>query len=213
MRSTADMPNQPRDQYLDLSEDEPLSPEHLDEKVHQAEQQEQALKRQLENVEKQRRELEEMSRRQDALNTGRADLLDKITRALVVVEREALDASKRLESLQTINSSFIHHLESLEAINTKSWEGPEVAKELTRALAVVEDARIEYSKSYPRISALPGGDVAGVAGDSGYAGDGSVGGDAKDFIGWMKIGAAFSLPLIVFGLIVLVVIISRLPAR
>ena len=40
------MPTPPRDQFLDLPEGDPLSTEHLDEKVQQAEQQEQVLKRQ-----------------------------------------------------------------------------------------------------------------------------------------------------------------------
>lgn len=212
-RRHAHMPNQPRDQFLDLPEGDPFSTEHLDEKVQQAEHEAQVLKRQLETLEKQRRELEELSRRQDALNTGKADLVDKFTRSLVVLERETLEASKRLETLQSINSSFVHHLETLESINPKSWEGLDVSKELTRALAEVDDARAEYTKSFPRICPAAeqgGGDAAG---DGGFAADYGSGGDAKDFIGWMKIGVAFSLPLIVFGLIALIVIVSRIPTK
>ncbi len=206
------MPDHPRDQFLDLPQGDPLSTEHLNEKVHLAEQHEQALKRQLETVEKQKRELEELSRRQESLNAGKADVVDKLTRALVVLEREALDASKRLETLHAINSSFVQHLEAVEAINPKSWEGLDIGKELTRALAAVDDARGEYVKSYPKISTAPSQDAGSASGDAGYAGEYS-GGDAKDFVGWLKIGLAFSLPLIIFGLVALVVIVSRLPAK
>ena len=73
------MPTPPRDQFLDLPEGDPLSTEHLDEKVQQAEQQEQSLKRQLETIEKQKREFAELSRRQELLITGRNDLADKLT--------------------------------------------------------------------------------------------------------------------------------------
>src|SRR2546430_9268406 len=100
------MPTPPRDQFLDLPEGDPLSTEHLDEKVQQAEQQEQVLKRQLETIEKQKREFAELSRRQEALITGRNDLSDKLTRALVVIEREMMEASKRLEMMQTMDTSF-----------------------------------------------------------------------------------------------------------
>ena len=117
------MPNPPRDQsILDLPEGDPLSTDHLYEKVQQAGQQEQVLKRQLEAAEKQRRELEEMSRRQEAFTAGKADLVDKLTRALVVVDRESHDASKRVEMLQSINLSFSQHLEGLEAIDPKFWD-------------------------------------------------------------------------------------------
>ncbi len=206
------MPNPPRDQFLDLPEGDPLSTEHLDEKVQQAEQQEQSLKRQLETIEKQKRELEDLSRRQEAFTSGRNDAVDKLTRALVVVERETMDASKRLELLQNISASFAQHLEMIESINPKSWEGADINKELTRAMAAVDDARGEYNRSFPKICIIPDQTVGDPATDQGYAGD-PTGGDGKDFIGWLKIGFAFSLPLIVLGLIALVVIASRLPAK
>jgi len=206
------MPNLPRDQFLDLPEGDPLSTEHLDEKVQQAEQQEQSLKRQLETVEKQKRELEELSRRQDLLNAGRNELTEKLTRALVIVERETMDASKRLDLLRSINSSFAQHLETIGSINPKSWEGLDVQKELTKSLAAVDDARGEYNRSYPRISVMPEMPAGNTASEGGYVSDYS-GGDSKDFIGWLKIGFAFSLPIIVLGLVALVVIVSRLPAK
>ena len=206
------MPTPPRDQFLDLPEGDPLSTEHLDEKVQQAEQQEQALKRQLEAIEKQKREFSELSRRQEALNTGRNELAEKLTRALVTVERETMEASKRLEMLQSVDASFREHLENISAINPKLWDESEISTELTRAMAAVDDARGEYNRSFPRVAAIPEQTAAASAPETGYAAS-YADGDAKDFFGWLKIGFAFSLPLIVLGLIALVVIASRLPAK
>ena len=204
------MSDRPRDQFLDLPEGDPLSTEHLDEKVQQAAQQEQELKRRLEAIERQKRELEEMSRRQEALNTGKAEMVDKMTRALVVLEREIFDASKRVETLQTIQESFRSHLDVLDSMDPKSWDGTDIAKELTRALASVDDARAEYSKGYPKISVAPAvGSSPSAEASEGYIADYSAA-DSKDFISWMKIGLAFSTPLIVFGLIGLIVIVSRI---
>ena len=206
------MPNPPRDQFLDLPEGDPLSTEHLDEKVHQAEQQEQVLKRQLETIEKQKREFAELSRRQEALITGRNDLADKLTRALVVIEREAMDASKRLEMLQTMDTAFHQHLETLDAINPKLWDEADISKELTRAMASVDDARGEYSRSFPKVGAMPEQAAGASASEPGFTADYSAG-DGKDFLGWVKMGFAFSLPLIVLGLIALIVIASRLTGK
>jgi uncharacterized protein YciI len=207
------MPTPPRDQFLDLPEGDPLSTEHIDEKVQQAEQQEQALKRQLETIEKQKRELEELGRRQELLTTGRNDVADKLTRALVIVERETMDAGKRLELLQTVHASFAQHLENIEGINPKSWgEGVDINKELTRALAAVDDARGEYNRSFPRVSAIPEHAAAETSAGTGDQADYSSG-DGRDFLTWMKMGLAFSIPLIVLGLLALIVIISRLPAK
>ena len=203
------MPTPPRDQFLDLPEGDPLSTEHLDEKVQQAEQQEQSLKRQLETIEKQKREFAELSRRQELLITGRNDLADKLTRALVVIEREMMEASKRLELLQSMDTAFHQHLETIEAINPKLWDEADIGKELTRAMASVDDARGDYSRSFPRVGAMPAPAAGTSASEPGFTADYS-GGDAKDFIGWLKIGFAFSLPLIVLGLVALVVIASRI---
>ena len=204
------MPERPRDQLLDLPEGDPLSTEHLDEKVHLAEAHEQQLKRQLEVVERQKRELEELSRRQETFNTGKTELVDKLTRARVILEREIHDANKRVELLQIIDGNYALHLDTLDSINPKTWDGMDISKELTRALGAVDDARSEFTKSYPRIAAMPEHDSS--AHESGYVAD-SGAGDSKDLLGWFKIGLAFSLPLIIFGLIALIVIASRMPAK
>lgn len=202
------MTDRPRDQFLDLPEGDPLSTERIDEQVQIASQQEHALKRQLEAVERQKRELEEMGRRQDALNAGRNEMVEKLTRALVVLEREVFEARKRVELLDSIQGSFAQHLEILESVNPKAWEGLDITKELTRALGSVDDARAEYSKSYSKIGVSGSHDASGD-GTDGYGADSGTG-DAKDFVGWLKVGLAFSLPIIVFGILALVVIVSRL---
>jgi hypothetical protein len=208
------MPDRPREQLLDLPEGDPLSTEHIDEKVQLAEAQEQSLKRQLEQVERQKRELEELGRRQEQFNVGKAEFVDKLTRALVVLERETFEANKRVELLEAIRVSFAQHLENLECINPKAWEGLDINKELTRSLAAVDDARAEYSKSFPKISAAAAAAADGPGSSSGEAYMGSDGSAPQsDFMTWLKIGIAFSLPLLVFGLIALIVIASRMPGK
>src|SRR6266853_367494 len=73
----------PIEQMLELSEEEPLSPEHLDSQVQKAQDQLLQLKRQQDQIEKQKRELEELSRKQEELERGRAEITDKLTRSFV----------------------------------------------------------------------------------------------------------------------------------
>ena len=84
----------PIEQMLELNEDDGVTTEHLDSQVQKAQEQLLQLKRQQEQIEKQKRELEELSRRQEELEHGRAEMTDKLTRSLVVLEREAYDAQK-----------------------------------------------------------------------------------------------------------------------
>src|SRR5205814_9394785 len=122
----------PIEQMLELSDDEAVTPELLDTQVQKAQEQLLALKRQQEHIEKQKRELEELSRRQEELDRGRAEMTDKLTRSLVILEREAYNAQKRLEQLRTTRESFGQHLELIEAIDPKSWNPADLHKELSR---------------------------------------------------------------------------------
>src|SRR5205823_1931842 len=128
------------DQFLDLPEDDSMSGEHLDNQVQKAHEQLLALKRQQEMIERQKRELEELSRRQEQLQGGKSEMAEKFTRAVVVLERETYDANKRVELLNAIHDSFNAHLDVLESLKPKSWEGPDINKELTKVLSAVDDA-------------------------------------------------------------------------
>ena len=142
----------PLEQMLHLTEEEP-SAEHLDNQVQKAQEQLLQLKRQQEQIEKQKRELEELSRRQDELEQGRGEMTDKLTRALVVLEREAYNAQSRLEQIRVARESFAQHLELVEAIDPRNWNPSDLHKELSRALSTVDDARTEYNDHRSRLQA------------------------------------------------------------
>lgn len=191
------------DPFLDLPADEGLAGEHLDDQVQRAQEQLLALKRQQDAIERQKRELEELSRKQEQLQQGRAEMVEKFTRSLVVLERENYDAQKRVETLHGIHEAFSQHLDTLDAINPKSWEGLDMGKELTKALGAVDDARAEYSRALPRIGAER--DDAG-AGDGGRLDYGQP--EPKDFAYWLKAGFAFTLPLFAIGVLLVIVLVA-----
>src|SRR5205823_12186758 len=194
----------PIEQMLELSNDEAVTPELLDSQVQKAQEQLLALKRQQEQIEKQKRELEELSRRQEELDHGRADMTDKLTRSLVILEREAYETQKKLEQLRATRESFGQHLEMLEAIDPKSWNPADLHKELSRALSTVDDARAEFSQQRSRLQAIATQDSEEMALPEATPEAGTANGQ-RPFLQWMLIGFAFSLPLIVFGVIGLVI--------
>jgi hypothetical protein len=180
-----------------------MSPEHLDSQVQKAQEQLQQLRRQAEQIEKQKRELEELSRRQEELERGRAEMTDKLSRSLVILEREGYDSQKKLEQIRATHESFTQHLQLLESIDPKSWNPAELPKELSRALSTVDDARTEFSQQRSRLEAGTGEaseiDLPDVtSGTMGLAG-------GRSFLQWMQIGFAVTLPLIIFGIVALLV--------
>src|SRR5207302_3298657 len=194
----------PIEQMLELSEEEALSAEHLDSQMQKAQEQLLQLRRQQEQIEKQKRELEELSRRQEELERGRAEMTDKLTRSLVVLEREAYETQNKLEQLRATRESFGQHLEVLEGIDPKGWNPSDLHRELSRALSTVDDARAEFSQQRSRLQAIAtqdsdnvplpeaGPDVAGMRSE-------------KSFGQWVLIGFALSLPLITVGLVALLI--------
>jgi predicted RNase H-like nuclease (RuvC/YqgF family) len=193
-----------REQMLELSEEESVTPELLDSQVQKAQEQLLALKRQQEQIEKQKRELEELSRRQEELDRGRAEMTDKLARSLVVLERDAYETQKKLEQVRATRESFAQHLEILEAIDPKSWNPADLHRELSRALSTVDDARAEFSQQRSRLHALASnGETEDVALPE-AAPDARATGD-RSFGQWVLIGFAVTLPLILFGLIALLI--------
>lgn len=186
------------DPYLDLEE----NAEDLGEEVQKTNTELEKLKRQLEDIEKQKVRLEELKRRQDELENGRADMLDKLTRSMVTVERETDEAQKRLEQLNAIHNSFIQHLRQVDAINPKMWGATELPMELSKALSLVEDARADYSKAQAKIAVSVPTESAPAASSAsyeyGYA-------EEHGFLYWLKSGFAFTLPIQILGWIGLVI--------
>src|SRR6516162_9460315 len=192
----------PLEQMLDLTGEDP-SAEHLDNQVQKAQEQLLQLKRQQEQIEKQKRELEELSRRQDELEHGRAEMTDKLTRALVVLEREGYNAQNRLEQVRLARESFAQHLELIEAIDPRSWNPADLHKELSRALSAVDDARTEYSDQRSRLQAAEAATAEATLPEA--TTDAYQSNDGRSFFQWLQIGLALTLPLIIFGAIALLV--------
>ena len=175
----------------------------LGDKVQQVRAELESLKQKQEEIEREKARLEELKRRQDSLEQGRTDMLDKLTRALVVVQREIEESQKRVEQMHTIYNSFTQHLHHIESINARSWLPQDLPRELSKALSSVEDARAEYIKAQAKLSVDTSGEVSLPMQEVDY----QVAEQDRGFIYWLKSGFAFTLPIQVIGVIALLVYI------
>jgi uncharacterized protein YhaN len=130
-------------------------------------------------------------------------MIEKLSRTLVVIERETYEAEKRVEQLKATNTNFADHLEALEKINPKTWSNADLHKELSKALSAVDEARTDYTKSLTKINAKADTEVidpAPAVEESYYHTS-----DDASFLVWLKRGFAFTLPLLILGLSALLV--------
>src|SRR5271163_122305 len=112
------------------------------------------LRRQQEEIERQKKELEELSRKQREFDEGRRDIVEKLTRGLVLLEREEFEVKRELEQIKIVRDSFAEHLGQTENLNPANWSSEELPTELTKALARVDQAKAIYSQSRARLMAL-----------------------------------------------------------
>jgi chromosome segregation ATPase len=126
------------------------------------------LKRQQEEIERQKRELEELSRKQREFDEGRREIVEKLTRGLVLLEREEFEVKRELEQIKIVRDSFADHLGQTENLNPADWASADLPSELTKALARVDQAKAIYSQSQARLAALrqaEGNDDADIPAD------------------------------------------------
>lgn len=175
----------------------------LGDKVQQVRAELESLKQKQEEIEREKARLEELKRRQDSLEQGRTEMLDKLTRALVVVQREIEESQKRVEQMHTIYNSFTQHLQHIESINARGWLPQDLPRELSKALSSVEDARAEYIKAHAKLSVDTSGEVSLPSQDMDY----QLAEEERGFNYWLKSGFAFTLPIQVIAVVTLLVYI------
>jgi chromosome segregation ATPase len=155
------------------------------------------LKRQQEEIERQKRELEELSRKQREFDEGRRDIVEKLTRGLVLLERQEFEVKRELEQIKIVRDSFAEHLGQTEHLNPADWSSEELPTELTKALARVDQAKAIYSQSRARLAALR--EIEEDTGETPADLGPELVTEEKSFGAMVKEGFAYSLPLGLFG--------------
>lgn len=179
--------------------------EELDSKLEAAREQLLALRRQQEELERQRSELEELRRRQDEYSRGKAEMIEKLTRALAILERDQLEAQRRATLCDQTRAAFQDYLDQLGRLRDEDWTSQNLRAELAHALGVIENARLEYNRACARLDCLnPSANEFSVASDTAPAQPLRW----DEVVRYACIGAAASAPLIVAGTIWLIVFIA-----
>jgi len=195
-----------------------LGPDHLAERVHTTQQRLSLLRAEADALEREKLQMEELSRKQREFMGGRTEVAEKLSRAVAMLDRESYEAQKRVEQLLVIKDNFHQHLEMVQSLNPEEWNSQDLPRDLTRAIGIIEDAREEYGKSMARVqlltnastSSMPAATVAVTApardfGVSSRAGGMPIEISREAFRTWAFCGAAFSLPLIALAMLYMLV--------
>lgn len=130
--------------------------EEVDRKVVEAQQKLAELKRAQEDLERERSQLEELRRRQLEFQNGRTEMVQNLTRGLGLLEEAEFNARRDSEQMVKTIADFRDALEKIQNVRDETWTKESFQMELTRALTVVENARMEWNSARLKLSALAG---------------------------------------------------------
>ncbi len=186
-----------------LSDNGKVSADDINQKVQQAQSALLELKRQQDEIERQKKELEDLSRKQREFEEGRRDIFEKLTRGLVVLERQEFEVRREVEQIQLIRESFTEQLTQMEELNPQEWSPKDLQSELTRALAIIDQAQAVHGQARTRLDVLR--DEPEFDGNLDEIDEVE---SKKSFLTTVRDGFAFTLPLMFF--IAVIILISSL---
>ena len=155
------------------------------------------LRMRQEELERERRELEDLRKKQEDYERGRRELSDRLHHSLIRMEKEQLRSERLTELLVSTTGEFKGVLGQIEGMEDEHWPDDQVRDELTKALAVIEEGRLQFNKGITKIEAAVAGDRAADPHGESLIDRGGPGTAARAGFGhWFKVGLAASLPLI-----------------
>jgi hypothetical protein len=190
----------------------PPTREEIESKVSETQQRLLDLKRMQEELERERAALEEARRRRSEYQTGREEMLQSLTRGVGLLEESEFNARRDAEQLAKTLTELRESLVKVQSVRDETWTQDNYSVELTRALTIIDNARMEWNAArlkWPLLNgrvaseaeAEPGGKPAVTPFDS------------VAFGRLCRLGLAFTWPLAAVALVALGVLMIVLFRR
>lgn len=200
MASTAEHTHQVnlRSTQMEMSSGSSRSDDY-DNKLKAAEAELARIQQQREEIERKKRELEELTARKRAFLTQQVELSEKLSNALTLIDRELYAIRNEADELEQCRVCFASHLDKIQKINPESWTRENLSDKLERATMTTDIAADEYDQAAAHFENGRSGAIFGRASKRGRA----MKNHSTEFQTNLKNGLAFNLPVIVLGTIAL----------
>ena len=190
----------------DSSADAPPSREELTSRVTETQQKLAELKRMQEEIERESNELQEARKRRTELATGREEMVQNLTRGIGLLEEAELSSGRTAEQLAMTVSDLQGSLDKVTGIEEGEWTEENWSVELTRALTTIENARMEWNSARLKWPVLDGEtDLRSAAGQPQVIERPGL--EQHSFWQLSRLGLAFTWPLVVVGIAVVILLI------
>lgn len=174
------------------------TPEQLSAEVTDKTQQLVALRERQAQIERAKTELEELRRRRAEFDQGRGEVRDRLTHSITVLEQAELTARREAEQLGKSLGGLREVASTVQKLSEKAWSGENWNQDLSRDLAVIENARNELNSARMKWPVL---DNAGAVVTGSTSGDPTLALEKLSFLKLARLGLAFTWPLVVVAIL------------
>lgn len=182
--------------------------EEVESRVSETQQKLAELKRAQDELERERAALEETRRRQIEVTTGRQEMTHHLTRGTSLLEEAEFVARREAEQMAKALGALREVLAKVETIQEETWTAENLSLELTKASAIVDNARMEWNSArlkFPMLSGEIPARTEPAVQANGFAE--SLG--SRGFLQLCKLGLALTWPVLLGAAALCLVLLRR----
>jgi DNA repair exonuclease SbcCD ATPase subunit len=196
-----------RETQLEMHPDAPVGSSPLtadyEGRLEAAQEQLEQLQQQREQLERRKRELEELNKRKKAFIGSQAELIDKLTNTVTLIDRELFAMRKETEELEGARQCFAEHIATIDRLDPETWSGHNVGENLELALAAIEEAENDYDLAVQHFTGMRSATIFGARRKR------AATRGRPEFLLNLVNGFAFNLPVVLLGATALVLYYLR----
>ena len=169
------------------------------------------LRRAQQELERERADLEETRRRQNEFTKGRQEMEQHLTRGIGLLEEAEFAARREAEQMAKALLDLREALLKVQSVHEESWTRDNFNTELTRALTIIENARMEWNSARLKFSIITGDSPQSASSEPAAASDTFAQNVLRErsYAELCKMGLALTWPVALVGVIIVLVLLLR----
>lgn len=165
------------------------------------------LKRRQSELEARKVHMEEISKKQTKYEKNKHDIIEKLNRSLILLEKEELQATRMVDLLSDTRARFKAALAEVRSIQEDKWSDVDFEESLDKAIVHVENASSLHQKGLSKVDVISEHKKGRSLRRHEHVeeDDNVVANTGHSFGYWLKAGLAFTLPAMSLAIVLLVI--------
>jgi len=182
-------------------------PEDFDRKLRDAQEEMERIQQQREELERKKQELAEQTDLKHAFVSQQAELCEKLTSALTLIERELAAMHTEIDDIEQCRSCFATHLDKVQKFNPENWTRENLVEKHEKATMAVELAEDDFEQAAAHFAGSRSGAIFGQPSQRGRGRKHSLA--TVEFLSNLRNGFAFNLFPVILGTVALLVYLLK----